>query len=126
MKYLKYFESITDEDKKMGFFVDFIDILQVYNYLNEKEIKFITLFGNDDDSDDYYFLILIEGEDYKKLQSVDEMGFKDYYIKIYDTEGFSDNVFTNWFIPEELKGEWKIINDIEEVKIIIDTKKYNL
>ena len=64
--------------------------------------------------------------DYEKLPFVDEMGYKDYYIHIYDTDGFSNNVFTNWFIPDDIKGEWKIVNSLEEIEIFLNSNKYNL
>lgn len=127
MKHLKYFESrIKEEDRRKGTFAGTTDIIPLYNYLKEKNIRFTLLFGGDDDTDDDCFLILIEGNDYEKLPSVDELGYKDYYINIVDTEGFNDNVFTNWFIPEEIEGKWKIVNNKEEIEMIIATNKYNL
>jgi hypothetical protein len=128
MKYLKYFESRKkDENKRAGVYVDVTDIIPLYNYLKQKNIRFIILYGKKEDDDDYnYFLILIEGNDYKKLPFVSEFGYRDYYINITDTEIFNNNVFINWFIPEEIEGNWKIINNLEEIEIILNSNKYNL
>jgi hypothetical protein len=128
MKYLKYFESRKkDENKRAGVYVGVTDIIPLYNYLKQKNIRFIILYGKKEDDDDYnYFLILIEGNDYKKLPFVSEFGYRDYYINITDTEIFNNNVFINWFIPEEIEGNWKIINNLEEIEIILNSNKYNL
>ncbi len=127
MKYLKYFESIIkkEDNRRKGIYIGIDNIIQVYNYLKEKNIRFIILFGYDDDSEDNCFLILIEGKEYEKLPYVDEMGYKDYYIKIH-YDGFDDNIFTNWFIPEKIEGNWKIVNNLEEIEIILNLNKYNL
>jgi hypothetical protein len=124
MKYLKKFENIK-VDKRLGLYVDTKDIFSVIDFLDGRNIKFMLLFGTDD-NDEACFLVLIE--DYKKLE-YDSIwnntfsNYNDYYIEIN-----GDNIYLNWFIPEEIEGEWQIIRntDKETIKIIINSKKYNL
>jgi len=122
MKYIKKFESIKVEKKK-GVYVTNSEILSVIDNLKEKDIKFMLLFGTDDDTDDECFLVLIENDDYKKLKHTNDFGVKDYYIEIN-----GNNVFFNWFIPEEIEGNWQIIRDTskENIETILNSKKYNI
>lgn len=123
MKYIKKFEDINSVDKRKGLYVDPNQILYVIDYLKKRDIRFMLLFGTDDNADDECFLILIEGNDYTKLKYTDEVNFKDYYIEMPD-----NYVFLNWFEPENIEGEWKIIRntDRETIETIINSKKYNL
>ena len=128
MKYIKTFEDINKVDKRKGIYVSSDNILNVINQLKERDIKFMLLFGSDDNADDECFLILIEGDDYTKLKSVDEMGHKDYYIDINFEKGKSNNVFLNWFEPENIEGDWQVIRNTnkENIEALINSKKYNL
>jgi len=128
--HIKTFEDINKIDKRMGIYVNIEYIIYVINFLNSRDIRFMLLFGRDNEFSENYecFLILIEGSDYTKLD-YETRGFspfttpvKDYYMEIND-----DNVFLNWFEPEKIEGDWEIINqDKENVETLIDTKKYNL
>ena len=128
MKYIKTFEDINKVDKRKGIYVSTENILFVINQLKERDIRFMLLFGSDDNADDECFLILIEGDDYTKLKSVGEMGNKDYYIDINFEKGKPNNVFLNWFEPENIEGDWQVIREtgIENIQALINSKKYNL
>jgi hypothetical protein len=128
MKYIKTFEDINKVDKRKGIYVSTENILFVINQLKERDIKFMLLFGSDDNADDECFLILIEGDDYTKLKSVDEMGYKDYYIDINFEKGKSNDVFLNWFEPENIEGDWQVIRNTnrENIEAFINSKKFNI
>ena len=125
MKYIKTFENINKVNKRLGLYVDPEQIFYIINYLKGKNIKFILLFGSDDDdADEDCFLILIEGDDYKNLDHITypTNNFKDYYIRIN-----GDSVFLNWF-PDVIEGDWQIIKnmDKENIENIITAKKFNI
>ncbi len=126
MKYIKRFEDIKI-DKRMGIYVLSENILYVIDHLKEKDIRFMLLFGTDDNADDECFLILIEGNDYKKLDYnvsiINDFNANDYYIEIDD-----ENVFLNWFEPENIEGDWEIIRntDKENIEALINSKKFNI
>lgn len=125
MKYLKYFEKKGD-NKRQGLYVGDDEILPIINYLKEKNVIFTLLYGNnyDDDPNDKYFLILITYYGKLPYEELDS-GFKDYYIEDKD-----DVVYLSWFDLEDVyaEGNWDFVpyNNIENIKMLINTKKYNL
>ena len=125
MKYIKKFEDIKI-DKRKGIFVGSDQIFYIIDFLNSRDVRFMLLYGNDDNGGDDLFLVLIEGDDYKKLD-YDVSGIDDYHTKDWYIEMDGDNVFLNWFEPENIEGDWQIRNtDKESIRSFINSNKYNI
>jgi len=136
MKFIKTYEE-SDDNKRMGIYVSIAGILEAIKFLKDRNIRFMLLFGKDEDDggDEEYYLVVIEGNDYKKLpyEETDtchydyKERFKDYYMPCEDL----DKVFLNWFDQDDINHDWKIIphetkKDLEEIEMISNINKYNL
>jgi len=127
MKYIKKYEN---NEHRLGLYADIKDILYIIKYLQEKNVRFTTLYGTDDEEEyDKCFLILIEGNSYNNLPFIIDVDddadstFKDFYIKKED----KTTTYLNWFNLDEVNdGIWEIMPNLDDLEMFVTLKKYNL
>ena len=122
MKYIKKYENI--EDRYEGIYVEYVDIEYMFNYFKKNKVRFTILYGKDEDEEEEkYFLLIIEGNDHGDLPyDKGASNWLDFYVE--DING--DQIFFNWFESDNLKdGDWKMISN-KELELFIASKKYNL
>lgn len=100
----------------------FKDIIFIVNYFKEKNIKYRLLYKSE------RFLILIETESIEKLPYDLDYGKREYYVPFREGVGYGLGSFYQDMIEESNWSEITINNDedIEELKTLISSSKYNL